>query len=270
MARTSPFSASLLSKIAVALVRDVDGDRLDRDDAEAAADSARDLGFRTDAVEIEISGYGDWIVTDDGDALAIERVTEDLENEPELFTSSWLADYYTVSPTDRRIYAQEAADHEAEGLTERDLEDEIDALLSVQAALASMEDAEADRDNYEAEAGDDYDDGEYEALDTAADEAYEAYEEAKEAGLDEARETWAANRAEEIEYDLKRDAPGYFRDLYGRDWQSIAGNLLILDVEKAAEDAVATDGAAHFLSSYDGNVTEIRVNGRYFYCYRTN
>jgi len=270
MARTSPFSASLLAKIATAIVADTDGDKLHREEAAMAADSARDLGFRTDAVEIEISGYGDWIVTDDGDALAIERVEQDLEDEPELFNSSWLDNYYTLSPTDRRIYAQEAADSEAEGLTEDDLSDEIDALPSVQAALAAMEDAEADRDNYEAEAGDDYDDDEYDDLDTAADEAYEAYEEAKEAGLDEAREAWAENRAEEIERDLKRDAPGYFRDLYGRDWQSIAGNLLILDVERAAEDAVAFDGAAHFLANYDGDVTEIRVGGRDFYCYRTN
>lgn len=262
------FSDSKLSKIVRALVMERDGDRLDAEDTQDAVDSARELGFRTPAVEVEIPGYGDWIITDDGAELAEERVKQSLEDEPYLFNQDWLAAYYTMSPTDQRIFAQEEADSEAAGLDASDLEDEIEAVASVQKAQAALEDAEEARDDYEDEAGDDYDDDVYDDLHSAADDAYDALEAAKESALEEAREAWAADRAQEIEDELESDAPGYFRDRFGSDWQSYVGNLLTLDVEDAAADAVSADGEAHFLAHYDGDVTEITVGGVLYQCYR--
>lgn len=265
------FSDSLLAKIVRAVVMEHDGDRLDAQDTQDAVDSARELGFRTSAVEVEIPGYGDWIITDDGDELAEERVLQDLEYEPEMFTPSWLAGYLTMSDMDRRILAGEQADSAAEGLDASDLEDEIEAVASVQKAQAALEDAEEARDNYEDEAGDDYDDDVYDDLHSAADDAYDALEAAKERALDEAREAWVADRSEEIEEDLRRDAVGWFRDNYGWDVAYLlANNIMRVDYNKAAAAAVSVDGAAHFLASYDGEVVEVEVDGTLYECYRTN
>lgn len=265
------FSDSLLAKIVRAVVVEHDRGRIDAQDTEDAVDSARELGFRTSAVEVEIPGYGDWIITDDGYALAEERVKQDLEDEPELFTPSWLAGYLTMSDTDRRILAGEQADSAAEGLDVSDLEDEIEAVASVQKAQVELEDAEEARDEYKAEAGDDYDDDVYDDLDSAADDAYDALEAAKEGVLGEAREAWASEYAESVEEDLRRDAVGWFRDNYG--WDAaylLANNIMQVDYDKAAAAAVSVDGAAHFLANYDGEVVDVEVDGTLYECYRTN
>jgi len=262
------FSAPLLSKIVRAIVRettatwDVPG-RLDAEDTQDAVDSERNLGFRTQAAEVEIPGYGDWIITPDGEGLAEEKVAQDLEYEPEIFTQSWLAGHMTMSPTDMRIVAAEEADSAAEGLDASDLEDEIDAVAAVVKALKALTTAEDAVTSY------DGDDGEHmDTLNIAYVEADDAHDEAREDALDEAREDWAGERAEEVEAELKRDALGYFEDIYGEG--QYPKNLFSLDTDAAAEDAVNTDGAAHFLSSYDGDVTEVEVNGVLYQCYRTN
>jgi hypothetical protein len=45
---------------------------------------------------------------------------------------------------------------------------------------------------------------------------------------------------------------------------------LIEDLDEFIEDAIGADGRGHFLSSYDGNEEEIKVNGEYCYAYRLN
>ena len=46
----------------------------------------------------------------------------------------------------------------------------------------------------------------------------------------------------------------YLEDIYGKgDAVKQAIEIAGIDIDAAAEDAVDTDGAAHFLSSYDGN-----------------
>jgi len=260
----STYSASLLAKIATALVNEHDGDDLDRDDAKKAAASVRDLGFRADGVEIDISGYGDWIVSRDGTELAEERVAQDLEEEPELFTPSWIRRFYSMSSLDRRIYAQEDADSAAEGMDADDLSDEIGEIRAVKDAEEALEEAEDDLED----ALDDDDDDAIEDAESAVDDAEAKLARARLDAVDEAREAWAENYAEEIEADLERDALGYFTERFGPD--GIPDNLLTLDIDAAADNAVSADGAGHFLSSYDGNETYVTVEGEDFYCYRTN
>jgi hypothetical protein len=45
---------------------------------------------------------------------------------------------------------------------------------------------------------------------------------------------------------------------------------LIEDLDEFIEDAISADGRGHFLSSYDGNEEEIKINNEYFYAYRLN
>ena len=39
-------------------------------------------------------------------------------------------------------------------------------------------------------------------------------------------------------------------------------------MDDLVNETIAWDGRGHFLSTYDGNETEIRVDGEYYYCYR--
>ena len=39
-------------------------------------------------------------------------------------------------------------------------------------------------------------------------------------------------------------------------------------MDELVEEAIRWDSRGHFLSTYDGNETEIRVDGEYYYCYR--
>ena len=45
---------------------------------------------------------------------------------------------------------------------------------------------------------------------------------------------------------------------------------LIKDFDHFVNDAVLSDGRAHFLSSYDGEENEVNVNGNTYYVYRSN
>ena len=50
-----------------------------------------------------------------------------------------------------------------------------------------------------------------------------------------------------------KDPMQYLEDIYGDDAVKRAIEIAGIDIDAAAEDAVDTDGPAHFLSSYDGN-----------------
>jgi|SRR5271157_2979445 len=61
------------------------------------------------------------------------------------------------------------------------------------------------------------------------------------------------------------DPVQYLIDIYGQEEgvkqaMSIAG----INIDEAAEDAVAADGEGHFLSTYDGNVNELPSGGEYW------
>jgi hypothetical protein len=45
---------------------------------------------------------------------------------------------------------------------------------------------------------------------------------------------------------------------------------LIDDMDRFVRDAVMSDGRGHFLSSYDGNELEQKVNGKWYFIYRVN
>ena len=53
-----------------------------------------------------------------------------------------------------------------------------------------------------------------------------------------------------------RDPMDYLRDIYGDDAAKRAIEIAGIDIDAAVDEAVSTDGASHFLSTYDGSTTE--------------
>lgn len=45
---------------------------------------------------------------------------------------------------------------------------------------------------------------------------------------------------------------------------------LIEDIDEFIDDAISADGRGQFLNSYDGNESEIRIDGVFYYAYRLN
>jgi len=156
--------------------------------------------------------------------IAIDYVTQMLEDEPELFTQSWLESHLYITDTDKRLIAGDEAEAYSSGLRDRDIAEEYEnkhgELLY-----------EVEPDEEEGEEGElDYDKMREEIYDSHYDYVYG---------------------------ELERDAVGYFTDNLGYPIEDLMkNNLFSIDIGAAAEDAVQTDGEAHFLSHYDGNYEE--------------
>jgi len=86
--------------------------------------------------------------------------------------------------------------------------------------------------------------------------------------VDDARENLKDSKSDEIELALD-DPVQYFVHEQGtyRIEDLFKAPFIRINTEEAAEDAVATDGVAHFLSTYDGNEVELPSGA---VAYRTN
>ncbi len=165
-----------------------------------------------------------YVSSEDAEYAALDRVREDLKNDPELFSQDWLKQHLFMSPTDARIMAGELAD-------------------------SYVEDMEADFAVKEAHLQPEYD---------AAEEAGD--EESMEAIVEQAKEALRDAYDDEVEKALLNDPVGYLVDeqgLYESVEALIEAGLVRVDIEEAAKDAVDTDGAGHFLSSEDGELHEL-------------
>lgn len=83
-------------------------------------------------------------------------------------------------------------------------------------------------------------------------EGFDAPEEDKD-GFPEPDDSQIEELAEKQTEEQLRDPMRYLDDIYGNDAAAQAIKIAGIDIDAAAEDAVDTDGAAHFLSTYDGN-----------------
>lgn len=61
----------------------------------------------------------------------------------------------------------------------------------------------------------------------------------------------------EKEEQMEKDPLGYFEEIFGDDISQYPKNLLQIDTKEAAEDAVRTDGVAHFLDNYDNEEIDL-------------
>ena len=175
--------------------------------------------------------FGDY---DDAEALAKEQVEEDLEENPEYFTQSWLQNYITMSDTDRHITAQEESDYYVDDMTNEEILEEDD-------------DAQMEWDEIQ------------EKIDEEEDEDKIAKLEAEQEKIvDDAREKIREEKYDEI-YDELEDPVAYFvedRGIYTIE-QLMKAPFIHIDIEEASEDAIRQDGWTHFLSHYDGSYEDI-------------
>lgn len=161
---------------------------------------------------------------------ATNYVLDMLENEPETFTQNWLQQFVYVTDTDRRIIAGEEAEYILDGRSDEEIIEMADMDID------EYNDAESDTD--------------------------------KEVIVDSAREIvrqreydkWYEGLSDPIDFLVNEQG------LYSEE-DAFKCNFISINTREASEDAVSTDGVAHFLSSYDGREIELD-NG--VVAYRTN
>ena len=180
--------------------------------------------FRAGTV-YEISlGSKEWYVVENEDQereLAIEIVKQDLDQEPEIFEQSFIEQHINMDRL-RRDLESDVLDGNIDRLNEEDPDDFW-------------------RD-YERE-------------------GWDAPEEDEDGDRREPEQSEIEELAEAQTKDQLRDPMQYLEDIYGKeDAVKQAIEIAGIDIEAAAEDAVNTDGAAHFLSSYDGT-THVTKSG---------
>jgi hypothetical protein len=183
-----------------------------------------------------VSGDKEWLIAEDYDAaerVALNKVEEDLRNEPELFTPSWLEGHIDKDYLRDQLY-----------------DDVLNYNYDYYVDIADEDDDEfINRQRLELYEGD-----------------YITEEEAKDPNFDT---TDAIEKAAEDKTQENLEDPlDYFREIYNEN-EALEQAIKIgrIDIEAAAEDAVSIDGVAHFLSGYDGNEIELSSGA---YAYRIN
>jgi len=175
-----------------------------------------------DYVNVEMDDGREYMVFenyDDAERYAIERVKEDLDDDPSMFTQDWLQQFITISDTDKRIMASEEADNQIENM------DDDDILR--RANVSDEYDGEEDDDKKE-----------------------KILEEAKDSVREEIEKEWEDGLEDPVSF-LCDD-----QGLYSRE-ELLKQNFVFIDTDEASKDAVNTDGVAHFLARYDGDQIEL-------------
>lgn len=181
---------------------------------------------------------------DDAEAFAKERVEEDLEENPDLFEPNWLQGHIDM---ERLKNALEDDVSEFQRNYYNDIESESDRNWQNRCVAELIQLGKLDEDDFMGEDGElkDITPELQDKINDAIDEAVDEYT------------------------DEQMDDPvGYLEELYSKDEaMKKAIELGGIDYDEASQDAIDTDGVAHFLASYDGNEIEL-PNGRV--AYRTN
>ena len=190
---------------------------VDPDEMEIRDSHLTDFGAGT-VYEVTLRGGGhkEWHVVESEDQereLALAIVKQDLEESPENFEPNFIESHID---TDR---------------LRRDLESDVQN---------SNEDRlrdERPRDFWK----------EYERA------GFDAPEEDEDGEREDPDDSHIEELAQSLTDEELKDPMQYLKDIYGDDAAKQAIEIAGIDIDAAAEDAVDTDGAAHFLSSYDGN-----------------
>ena len=169
---------------------------------------------------------------DDARERAIERVKEDLEENPEYFSKDWLMNYIDGEDFFTEVY-NEWNESYANDIESEDSDKYANRLIEEMVENGIVSSEEAKEDDFDAE---DYKDAFVELMTS--------------------NQMWEDNGLE------------HYIDNFGEEqaFKVVSDNNLI-DIDKASESAVDTDGVAHFLSSYDGEQIDLS-NGHV--AYRTN
>lgn len=190
---------------------DVDLDDLDVSDSSLSS-------FGEPALSVS-TGRKEWTVVPDEDTaekLALAVVTQDLEQEPEIFSPSFIESHIDMKALERWVYEAQMEDEYAWEIAQDDPE-----RFWQEASHWGIDVPEPDEDGN--------------MPDEIADEYIEALR-------------------EEIARDRSKDPMAFFEDIYGRDEATkYAIEAVGIDVSDAAQEAVRIDGWQHFLCRYDGN-----------------
>ena len=199
----------------------------------------------------------EWVIFTDDDMArqaAINRVKEDIENEPEIFNISFLEQHLYISDADRRMIAiDESTDRVDEMDTEEILNkaDMADQYEELQEEYDELEDQLSDLDSSEEDGAED------KRINIESSQNDIVKE--QEGILIRAREDVQSEVYDEI-YSALEYPIDYFVNELG-DYSSVEDlinqSFIQIDVEQAAMEAVNTDGVAHFLDVYDGEEEEI-------------
>lgn len=212
----------------VAKALDIDPDEL------TITEDDRLTGFRTGTV-YEISlGRKEWRVVASEDQereLALEIVKQDLEEEPENFNQDFIESHIDKDKLRSEL--------ESDVLNSRidDLSDEADR------------NPERFWKEYERE-------------------GFDAPEEDEDGERPEPSQSEIEELAEAQTKEQLKDPMQYLEDIYGDEAAAKAIEIAGIDIDDAAEEAVSSDGPAHFLNSYDGNSYTTKPSG--FVYWRTN
>jgi len=255
-----------------------------------AADAKMEEDEPSDDMRGKIYKFDDgteWIIFENGEEAeeqAINYVQSTIEDEPETFNKSWIQNFIYITDTDRRMIAdEEATDYAYEQLSEDEVmkeagfDEKIDELQkNIDFLESEIEDLEEEKAKLESTIEDEGDkDGELDGqvtdieseISTKFDEI-SAMEKEQENLPDEAREKVQEDKYEEI-YDELDDPVQYFVEDHGMYTieDLMDASFISIEEREAAEDAVETDGVAHFLAGYDGNEVELDSG---IVMYRTN
>lgn len=184
-------------------------------------DLEEDEVWEEDVFKLERGNGNGYVIFKDDDSAeeaALRYVKDMLENEPELFNQSFIESHIDDKKLKEWVYDAEMEDSYADDLAEDDPEQ-----FWREAEGWGIEPDEEDEDG--------------EMPDPEEDDI-EALKEA-------------------IAKDRSKNPMSYLEDIYGRD-EAVkkAFELVGIDIDAAAKDAVDSDGWAHFLSRYDGNYEE--------------
>lgn len=184
-------------------------------------------------ITIQGGGHKEWNVVEDSDQeeeLAIEIVTQDLNDQPEIFEKNFIESHIDMDRLRRELHSDV-------------LDSNIERITS---------DANHDPDGF------------WSDYERAGFDAPEEDEEGERRDPEDSEIDELANHQTDEEL---KDPMQYLDDIYGDEAAAKAIEIAGIDVEAAAKEAVSTDGAGHFLSSYDGNTSETK-NGLVYW--RTN
>jgi hypothetical protein len=184
----------------------------------------RYVHHETDALTVGTpDGAQEWIIyenEDSAEAEAIAMVENDLEHEPDLFNQEWLRHHINTEKLTSTLWPDQREHLE----DYRDGEDDWKDFLVDKGYLDEDDLYTEDEDGDKVE----------------ADNYSELVEAAKDSWIDAQEESF--------------DGMSYLEDIFGaEDAAKQAIEMVGIDSEKAAKEAVATDGFAHFLNRYDGN-----------------
>jgi hypothetical protein len=260
----------------------MDFDDMDEGWKKAVKALAKEEGFEVDEIEnITESPYGfgynvdfgkqdyyAFLNGDDAEAEAIDWVKNDLDNEPGIFNQDWLNGFVTITDADRRMMATEESDNyvdnmdEDEILKEAGMDSEYDDLdQAIMSEESKIEEIEEEITTWGGKKESRMRTEKLKELDIEVSNAraeVERLEKEKEALVDKARDKLIQEKYDEV-YEALEDPIQYFvedQGIYSRE-DLLKQAFIIIDVEEAAQDAVNTDGIAHFLSSYDGEEHEL-------------